>query len=846
MPRFRILWLLLTLLGILALYLFLGKGDRAPASSSHAQTRQEVAGASEPPASASPSPTADIAREEAAPLAAGSSSATSTDAATEGDAMITFRGRCVAQESGEPLAGVEVKLRGWPGNDRLVEKYGNPQREAPEPIYTDADGDFLIRYPVTPAYQFAMDLRIKGRLQRSGRWYGGWLEEHEVDLGEVRLIPGKEVHGIVRKMDGTPVNNISVSASGFAETVAGLSAGSINGWSQEDGHFTLSSAIPPGHWQLRVNGKGYLYHGESMFRVPEEGEVPLLDLRVEEAPRIAGMVSDAEGNPLARVEIQSLREGSGASESTRTGEDGTFTLFARRPSLEPVPLNLRAEGFLPKQTEPYSWGTTNLRFVLQPTLSFSVRVVADDTGEPIEDYLVHAYSSDGQTSAGSQVIRGPHPQGVSKVSGLTAGKGALNIAPVDQSLEAIPALDLQVHAQMPLLEVRLHRQQALRVLVLDPDGLPLPKAKVTALSAAPEPRFWDNVNRVRESGRPWPQTAYVRNPPLALSFSLSDEQGQGTVYFPAEQGNLVLLVESRFPHLIAEIPGPAAGQEITLQVAPRGSLRGLVRNPPAASGAYALVLGNGGLIVGDRAFVPADSPLLIWPASDGSFTVADLEPKNYPLRLLYPPLASDLAQGVDQWWSHPKMVTFVRVESGQETFLEVDASGYRRGSLQATVLLDGQPAGSYEVSLELGTHGGANGLYSTRTDAAGSFAVDGIPVGEYQLRIRVGEGWVDATDFASVQAEQETQVTFHGRHRRLRLRLVDELGNTFPLGTPVEVSYLWFQEFKLDQEGLLALDPAPRDPGQLRCARNGIRFSSAEIDFESLDAEEVITIEMSH
>ncbi|MSR63954.1 MAG: carboxypeptidase regulatory-like domain-containing protein [Planctomycetes bacterium] len=215
-------------------------------------------------------------------------------------------GRVLDASSGAPIAGAEVAFWTFAESDR---------------VYTDAQGRF--RHPRFPARAPAQQLAAKAvgygrsvrylRIQENG-WKLSAANEGEASLRgsgtpflELVLVPELRLRGRVLDADGTPLAGARVAAEGFFHalpSVAARDAGETR--SAVDGTFALVG--------LRSDiGHSLVVEADERAALVRElaasmgelglGELDLGDLVLTSATVLAGAVFDADGWPVAGVEI---------------------------------------------------------------------------------------------------------------------------------------------------------------------------------------------------------------------------------------------------------------------------------------------------------------------------------------------------------------------------------------------------------------------------------------------------------------------------------------------------------------------------------------------------------------
>ena len=210
-------------------------------------------------------------------------------------------GRVLDATSGAPLAGAEVAFWTFAESDR---------------VRTDAQGRFRHpRFPAgAPAQQLAAQAAGYGRSVRYLRVQeGGWklsaANDGETSLRgsgtpflELELVPELRLRGRLLDADGTPLAGARVAAEGFFHalpSVAARDAGETQ--SDADGAFALAGLRSDiGHSLLVEAGARATLVREL---AASAGELDLGDLVLARETVLAGAVFDADGWPVAGVEI---------------------------------------------------------------------------------------------------------------------------------------------------------------------------------------------------------------------------------------------------------------------------------------------------------------------------------------------------------------------------------------------------------------------------------------------------------------------------------------------------------------------------------------------------------------
>jgi len=845
MNRSTLTWSLLALLLLLVAFVVLGDWGSSPSSKNSEQHLEELAADSPlPDSEVLPQSAADgVDRKETKDLLLEEEEG-GTSAAVE-SGYVTFVGRCVEEGSLRPIAEVEVELWVAYSNSRLREKYGEPEPEMPEGMRTGADGRFEIRGVLGASYQYGLDLRDQHHLQRSKRWFEEWTLEQIIDLGDVVMPKGVPVRGIVRDQDGFVVPGFTVSLAELPAGANGMGAGTVYGWTEDDGTFTLNSGVPVGTWEIRVRKKGYALDNPKELTVSKDDTSVYLDLRAKKMPSLRGMIQDAAGNPIAKAHLETVRTGSGMMETARTNVDGEFTIFARRDSLEAVSLQIRADGFAPLETAKIPWSSSGLIFALDglPSVPFLVRERV--SGRAVQNYHLlvgKAAAAEGDLSGfGMQTLGESLPDGSRVLTGPLPGTYSLYVIPREQALRVLGPHEFTVPAEENPVVLEVERMEEVAVEVLDSNGAPVVDATVRSLDLVPDLRFAKKGWYLDPRGRGSSRSLAANQIAIATVHSedKTTAEGHAKVYAPPSQGVLVLQVESALPFYLEEFSWPRNSEAITIQLEPPALFRGQVRNAPAAPGQYGLLLGPGAMKLSDygHSRVPPEKVLL--PDENGYFEAEGIEEGSVQIQVVFPPSKVEQATGERSWWVHPDRLEPVSFEVAKEEIIEFDLLTFALGSLEASFQVD-ETLFSGEIGLlRLGAGFSRSHLMFT-TDAHGRLILDSLPQGEYQAWLKIEGNWIATDGVASVSAGQRSSASYTASPHRVVLRFVDQAGKPLPAGTELEFNSGWYQVFQLGDDGKLVLESAPRTPIRFSIS---LPYHGSVIPFDTLEEGATYTVE---
>ncbi|MEQ8766423.1 MAG: carboxypeptidase-like regulatory domain-containing protein [Planctomycetota bacterium] len=718
------------------------------------------------------------------------------------------RGRCIAAESGEPLAGCTVKFDGRPGNSAKMALHGPVDWEDPEPVVTGGDGVFFIEFEAVPPYQHTLDIQCEGRVPRTGRW--GAFEPGEVDdLGDIELSFGAIVQGRVVDTEGQPAERVGVSVQNLPLPIrSGMAANnSRSGWSEADGRFEVRVAVPHGTWPVRISGRGFRAVSPDSITVEEGREVVELEVVVERMESIEGYVVDETGAPLeSRVYLKTSAGG-----SFWTKKDSTFTVYG---SGEPVGFGCEhPEGYEPFETEEtYEWGSRGVRLTMQKALSFELTVVDAETKEPIEDYSVQCFAKRARWSSNREArLGGHHPGGVLTVDSVWRGDCLLRVIP--KSREYWISDTIEFVSEDPGIEamtVALQRMLPTSVRVELQDGTPISGSEVELILPTEQPitaedRFiqepHQNVDAFFDrNGGPRPQK---------MSSGRTDSNGiVGLLRVPTAE---VFAVRALGPgHRPAALNGqlpPPPGTPLVITVARGAGLKGRLLGT-----AYREYEGDCSLRLISASADTAHQTIEL--ESDGTFAVGGLVPGGYQLhlctRLKY---LMNGGASTSTITLSPKLGD-VALEDGATREIELDSDIVAPGSILGAALLNGQGAegGILTLSGRGAMDGFQCGQYMLAPD--GSFEAKALPPGEYRAYLDFpAETQVRrylSTQVIDLAAGSDRRETFEFDDRVLRVRLMDEKGE-LPLANTECRSWedpFWTEQTS-DENGWVIIDPAP-------------------------------------
>lgn len=332
----------------------------------------------------------------------------------------------VIDEDGEPVAGARVRVAPVPdlvvevgvldlrpesliavsprGDDDLVAiaippLIGRQLDALPIPTtHTATDGTFRLQgVPLR---------RIVGGVDQAGYVAavipGTDMKSGELDLGELELVRGRAVTGIVRDAGGAPIVGAEVYA-GVLQTIAPVGILQPAGVTDASGAFALSGVPEVG----AVIGFARRAPTDAWVPARAIGAAERLEFVLPGAARLTVRVKDAAGEPVrgARLALRSLEEGAQFDELSRMtvfanartpkvrpavaeGEPGVYVCDA--VSLGSWEVEVEADGLATaRQRVVHGGDGSEVALVCGPGQRLTVRVLDAATGSPV----VHAHAS---------------------------------------------------------------------------------------------------------------------------------------------------------------------------------------------------------------------------------------------------------------------------------------------------------------------------------------------------------------------------------------------------------------------------------------------------------------------
>jgi hypothetical protein len=615
------------------------------------------------------------------------------------------RGRCLAAEDGQPLAGCTVVLRS--------------QRQT-----TGADGRFALA--VVPGERLELSIEAQDRVPRAGTWTSPLASGQIEDIGDVLLPRGFRVRGRVVDAAGVGVGGVSAEVSGLDVSMLPgvIDEQTVSGPCAIDGTFVVETLLPSGDWKIEV--RDVAAHSEPLaFHVDARLGCEPLTIVAERTPPISGIVVDDGGVAVAGVHLATE---TGGAES-HTDDSGRFRLVATQVSGGTATRVLLRD---PGPCEPdfvppvVAWGTKDLRLVLRrgvpPTRAALTIEVRDDVGAPVEEFAI-VMPSASERWFGHPTHAGTHARGILIIDSVPRGRHTLRVLPAAPELLAGEPQTIDVEAAALSASVVLARLHTCMVEVVTSDGAPVCGSSVELV------RVGHDREAAKVEGQD-PRRGFLLLPGLRraelIGKAATDQSGRADILAPLDlRCCLLRVIGEHLPEYVYEPPlSPTTALRIV--VGAGGSLHGTVALHGQSRELLALrVLAAGGAVVcGDE-----ERPLA--PQPDGTFKVERLAPGRYRVLVVRQVSWTNLNGSVTVA-SVPllRSARDVEINTGETTQVELDPGQDLPGSLHGRVYIVGREPRDWLLSLCRVDTEAAHGAF--RLAADGSYAANELLPGRYR------------------------------------------------------------------------------------------------------------------
>lgn len=263
--------------------------------------------------------------------------------------------------------------------------------------------------------------------------------------------------------------------------------------SGKDGTFELR--LRPGSYDVFVRAEGYADTVRHDVVVAESSEP--LQLRLEPGLSIAGRVVEADGAPIAGVQVSTWNDG--APRDSVTDENGVFEL-AGLPN-RAVSLNAYDDGGSVNEDRSVRPPQHDYIIKVTPFVTLSGRVVEKDGGAPITDFDVTIAAQ--QTTGGAgffppMEVPVHDAEGKFSISRVPARASEVRIEAAGH-VGAKKTLQLQLEKESAPVTIALARGIRIRGRVTDEDGHPIEQALINFDQKAGTINQWSNRPKFTEN-----------------------------------------------------------------------------------------------------------------------------------------------------------------------------------------------------------------------------------------------------------------------------------------------------------------------------------------------------------
>jgi beta-lactamase regulating signal transducer with metallopeptidase domain/protocatechuate 3,4-dioxygenase beta subunit len=263
---------------------------------------------------------------------------------------ITYTGKVVNRETGEPIAGATVQIKRELSRDPKTGKWILLEMTEHQ---SDENGSYQFTVPPEQAAQSSLYLEVAAHhpdyQPKSWSGYSHSMIRTNLEKGDppfyatIKLSPGEAITGTVTRPDGTPIAGVQIG--GYTKGVPGEGDNQNSSWylgawqnteTDENGRFRMVVATPG-------DGVFWIYPSEFAAEAHRIGDRrgDLGTFKLQEGVVMTGKVLDAKGSPVPNVGVEMRRRGDGAEADeflqanavangiragTMTDEDGAFTL----------------------------------------------------------------------------------------------------------------------------------------------------------------------------------------------------------------------------------------------------------------------------------------------------------------------------------------------------------------------------------------------------------------------------------------------------------------------------------------------------------------------------------------
>lgn len=769
------------------------------------------------------------------------------------DATIVFRGRCLAAESGSPLAGCRVRIE-RPDRPTRDGDFNGFSTELLAAFETTADGVFEVACARDVSERILIKLDHHARLGRQ-RFCDLADAGEAVDFGDIGMREGTRVSGRVIDQRGAPVAGGSFRLTRGAQVRFDPfpECRYVQEVVAADGTFQVDQPLTPGSWSVWWRGGDAMQPWHVQVQEGLEQHLEIVLPVTDDRQTIRGRIVDTEGSPLVSVQVSGT--GGGTYGHAWTAPDGSFAIFRRGPydatALGPVVLDLeeRAEQWRFAGPAPATrWGARGIVVVVRPAARATILPVDSRTGEPIEEYELGVAPI--PESGGDENLLGYRPasdrlaNGATAIRALRPGPHFVRVRPADPSLlpTGLSRFDAEPDPKSPVV-VEVVPAAELTVEVVDDYGIPFAGTQihvVRSFDAGGPPKQHELARATDSRMRRW----FGGGTRLqALGAARSDTEGRARLRAAPFAPHWVWVTGPghapavRGPFVPATVPVRiviSRGAEIRGTVEPRSLIERLgttteieAMRPMMTPIDRAAADERGTRVVVrrvDEEQNPQDwqSDVAMPLAADGSFSCSGLPAGAYDVFL-----SGVLPHGLDDGQMLMTKLARVTLREGQVAVVRGDVSHLAPGRLRGRLLVNGTPFAHQEVGLRArGLERGERHSLEVALDGDGRFEADLVP-GSYYVHIYYrtpgtsNVGYWRSAELAAVASDEVTDFTFHMRRVAARIRVLHDDGTPAPgLGITMHTKRepMGWTSWTTDADGWITIEPAPLDPFALKVA----------------------------
>ncbi|MEM8961624.1 MAG: carboxypeptidase-like regulatory domain-containing protein [Acidobacteriota bacterium] len=549
-----------------------------------------------------------------------------------------------------------------------------PPRPEPHRYETVSDGEGRFELTALAAGEWDLEVDASGFARAEVAGIDVSEEEARTDLGAVTLTPGTEIEGRVLDSNGQPLAEVAVTTrQRVVRFGPGARERSEATYTGLDGRFTLADLAAGQPHSVHVKLHGY---GEVSFQDLEPPLDQALEIILERLGRIAGQAHGENGEIVKGVMVypSGSRRSSGGYQ--RVTQDGRFGTDVPAGTYQ---VEVKAPGWLPTvlaDVEVLAGETTELDVTMRRGAKVTGRVT-DVDGAPV---------------AGARVTRGVIGLGRRGVE--TGEDGSYELGGIEPGRHTIKARHRQLGEVEGSIEVRetganvldlvLRQPLSIRGRVIDATGASVAGAQVRVGI----PGGFQGTRSKSDGSFEIPRLDPGRYRLFALHRGAS-----------AEHDEMVVLTDRTIDGLVLTLEGEGA------------TIRGRVHGIDADAAASIRIDARSEQ---DRRQGRLDF--------EGGFVFDELSPGVWEVSATGP---ADRDQ------------ERVRLESGDDRWIELDLEARDGISLSGVVRADGAPAVHARVNL-IGVD--VAELDDATTDFEGRFQIDGLAAGGYRVVVRGRDG----------------------------------------------------------------------------------------------------------